>query len=78
MGQEDDSQNMVNLNQALDSMGGTLVLLFTVPIVAAVVAEIATNTDVDPTTKRIVGFVGTIYSLGVLLFAVRGFLGNNK
>jgi hypothetical protein len=62
------------LNQALDGMAGTLVLLFTVPIVGAVTAQIATDPNVSDTMQLIVGFVGTLYSLGVLIFCVRSFV----
>jgi len=69
---------MSNLNQALDGMASTLVLLFTIPIVGAVVAAIIADTNTSTTDALIVCFIGTIYSLGVLIFCVRNFIGSAR
>jgi hypothetical protein len=63
-----------NLNKALDGMAGTMVLLFTIPIVGAVIAQINADTNVDATMQLIVTFVGTLYGLGVLIYCVRSFI----
>lgn len=65
---------MTNLTNALNGMAGTLVLLFTVPIVGKVVADIVADTSVAATEKTIIGFVGTLYCIGVLIFCVRSFI----
>ncbi|MCA1819684.1 MAG: hypothetical protein LC620_06520 [Halobacteriales archaeon] len=55
-------------------MAGTLVLLFTVPIVGKVVADIVADTNTGTTEKTVIGFVGTLYAIGVLIFCVRSFI----
>ena len=65
---------MTNLTQALDGMAGTLVLLFTVPIVGKVVADIVADTNTGTTEKTIIGFVGILYAIGVLIYCVRSFI----
>lgn len=69
---------MPDLNQALDGMAGTLVLLFTIPIVGGVTALIIADPNTETTTALIVGFIATIYALGVLIFCVRNFIGSAK
>jgi hypothetical protein len=59
-------------------MAGTLVLLFTIPVVGGVVATIVADPDTNATTALVVGFIGTIYALGVLIFCVRNFVGQAR
>ena len=67
-------KKMGNLTTAMNGMAGTLVLLFTVPIVGGIVADIVADVNTSETQKTIVGFVGTLYALGVLIYCVRSFI----
>lgn len=44
--------------------------------VAAVVVQIKADTTVDAATVMMIGFVGTLYSLGGLFYSVRSFINN--
>jgi hypothetical protein len=65
---------VTNLTKALDGMAGTIVLLFTIPLMGKIIVDINADTNLDPTLKLIVTFVGTLYGLGVLIFCVRSFI----